>query len=138
MGTLKADNNYKRKCLILFLVMFAAGGLLIALGLPRFKQFFTSKTPEEAISIVVYSLVVVQFLFLVPFGLYLCFFAQRVLKSEQFPPPGQKVFKDTPIQRGTNAKLRSYILFAGGILIIVFAVIFTLVFPPLFYELALG
>lgn len=138
MEILKADRNYKRKCFQIFFLLVAAGVALIAFGLPKFEQLFASKPPEEAISILVNSLVVILLSFFVPFGFYFCLFAWRILKSEQFPPPGQKVFKDTLIHRGIKAKRRSYVFFGSGVLMIAFAVIFILMLPPFIDGLAKG
>jgi hypothetical protein len=138
MEILKADRNYKRKCFKIYLLLAVIGGVLIAFGLPRFKQFVASRPPEEAVSILANSLVATQLLVFVPFGIYNCLFAWRVLKSEQFPPPGQKVFKDTLIHRGVKAKRRSYVLLGGGVFMLAFTLFFTLIFPPVINELVRG
>jgi hypothetical protein len=35
-------------------------------------------------------------------------YARRVLRSDQFPPPGTWVLRDTPLRRGTAARMRAW------------------------------
>jgi hypothetical protein len=45
---------------------------------------------------------------LVPFATYFALFAARIIRSRQFPYPGAKVWRDTPIVRGTRALVRGW------------------------------
>jgi hypothetical protein len=45
---------------------------------------------------------------LVPFAVYFALFAARIIRSRQFPYPGMKVWRDTPIVRGRGALLRGW------------------------------
>lgn len=130
MEILKADKSYKKKCFAIYLMLVAMGGLLIIFGLPKFLHFVSSKPPEEAFSILV-NILEALLLSVVPLGIYFCLLAWRILSAKQFPLPGQRVFKDTLILKGVKAKRRAYFLFGFGVILIAFAVISALTFPPM-------
>ena len=131
MEILKADSNYKRKSFKIYLLLIAIGIGLILFGLPEFKKFIAIKIQEDDISSVLRCFSIMQFMFFVPLGVYSCLLAWRTLKSEQFPPPGQKVYRDTRIRRGNKAKWISYLFFINGALAIAFPIVTALVVPPL-------
>jgi hypothetical protein len=45
---------------------------------------------------------------LVPFAAHFALFAARIIRSGQFPYPGAKVWRDTPIVRGRRALVRGW------------------------------
>ena len=44
----------------------------------------------------------------VPFAVYFALVAARVIRSGQFPYSGMKVWRDTPVVRGTRAPVRGW------------------------------
>lgn len=56
------------------------------------------------------------------FGVYFIRFGLTVVKVGEFPPPGSKVIRDTPVQEGTWAIIRGKVLiFIGVIMFLAFA-----------------
>ena len=45
---------------------------------------------------------------LLPVVIYLSLLAVRIIRSRQFPPPGTRVLRDTPIVRGRKALIRGW------------------------------
>lgn len=47
---------------------------------------------------------------LLPVVIYLSLLAVRIIRSRQFPPPGTRVLRDTPIVRGKKALIRGFFI----------------------------
>ena len=56
----------------------------------------------------------------ISFGIYVIHIAVRVLKTEQFPPPGVRVIRDTKVRTGRRARIIAmfFILFSVFIVVI--------------------
>jgi hypothetical protein len=65
------------------------------------------------------SLVGISCLALLVLAIYLWRIAARVLAAQQFPPPGMRVVRDTPVLRGAAALRRGRIIQGiGGLLVL--------------------
>jgi hypothetical protein len=52
---------------------------------------------------------------LVAFAIYLWSFGAKIIRAQEFPPPGLRVVRDTPVVAGARAVLRGKILKAVAI-----------------------
>ena len=127
-GIIHADKTYRRKVLVICIVLFSLGGLLIGWVLPWAKEYLHRLDPETALSVMKVTLVV-GFLSVVPFGLYLLAFGCKVMEHERFPPPGVKVIRDTKLIEGEKARVRGRLLVVFSLILIVFG-LFAAVYTP--------
>jgi hypothetical protein len=70
-------------------------------------------------------------------SIYLIGVAVRVLKTEQYPPPGLKVIRDTRLQIGWRAKITAYVLLVNSIILIVLVSLIFLFFTKLVSRMSL-
>ena len=106
---IRADKKYRNKALGLFFLLGLLGILLIIWGLPSGMEYLKRLDPKTAFLIIDLVLVFIM-LSMVPIGLFLLNLSRKIMKHECFPPPGMKVIKDTPIEKGKKAKVKGQIL----------------------------
>src|SRR6266436_3582155 len=102
MAVLKADPEYRRKAVFVYLSMVTSGVALIAVvihwGIPALEGYLESHLKEqrfeEALRIG-QALLAALFLPLLPPAFCVYRFSRRILASGQCPPPGTKVMRDT-------------------------------------------
>lgn len=93
----------------------AVGGLLIA-GFDHFGEPFRawlSSDPAEAAHrarLVMYWSALVLSAPLIGFAVYLWLLGARVLRAQQYPPPGFRVIRDTPVVGGPAAVTRGQVI----------------------------
>ncbi len=116
MALLKADPQSRRKLINIYFVVFIVGFIIIQWGLPEFKAFVNQKKPREAAHILLITLSLC-FLSVLPMAIYIYRYGQRILKAGQFPPPGEKVIRDTKIIEGNSARRRGRILIILSLLL---------------------
>ena len=109
----KADPDARRRAFLLIVFAAALGGFLIS-GFEHlrepFREWLTSEPAETArrarlalsVSILVLSTPAIAI------AIYFWLLGRKVLKAEQFPPPGVRVFRDTPVVRGPAAVTRGH------------------------------
>ena len=104
-----ADPDYRKKVLLILLLITLVGFLLLALAVPFVNQLFDQANPEQALQTLK---LVLSVLILMPtlFSVYIIRIAIRTLRQQQFPPEGVKVMRDTPIVYDGKAKQRGIIL----------------------------
>ena len=131
MEIIKADKDYKNKCLKLIVLWCAIGLFLV-----KYSLEFIANMPltEESLDFSL-NLLTLIFLSLIPWGLYICIFAKRIYKTGQFPPLGQKVLRDTRVYRGKVAHQRAFICLILGVFLIVASLIVSIYFPAKFREI---
>jgi hypothetical protein len=66
----------------------------------------------------------VVFVALVEMGVYLILLARRTLRSDQYPPPGMRVIRETRLRKGTQAKRAALSLIVLASLLMVVAFFF--------------
>ena len=117
----KADPEARRKAILVLIFAAALGGLLIS-GFDHFREPFREwlqSDPAETARRARLALSVSMFVLFVPtiaFAIYFWLLGKKVLLSQQFPPPGYRVTRDTHIVRGAAAVTRGHaiqILAAG-------------------------
>jgi hypothetical protein len=111
----KADPAARRQALLLIVLAAAIGGLLIA-GFEHirepFREWLASEPAEAArrAKRVLYVAAIILCVPLVAFAIYLWLLGARVLRAQQFPPPGYRVIRDTPVLEGHGATTRGHVI----------------------------
>jgi cytochrome bd-type quinol oxidase subunit 2 len=119
-----------RKKVILFLIIVVLTSLVLE---PHFKAYMdqlsqlSKEDPDLALEktmlLLKWSLRVV-FVALVGMGAYLILLARRTLRSDQYPPPGMRVIRDTRLRTGNQAKKAAISLIVLAALFIAVAFFF--------------
>ncbi|HHE39271.1 MAG TPA: hypothetical protein ENL20_11965 [Candidatus Cloacimonetes bacterium] len=124
----KADKNYRKKILLIAFTLIVIGFFLLRYFQALLNRLSTlaEESPGLAIKKAENSLKIIFFvMFLLSLGL--CFYLYRlgtsILKSEQFPPPGIKVIKDTKLETGRKARSRGRMLQVLSILFLMMGVL---------------
>ena len=111
----KADPEARRQALLAVIFGAAVGGLLIAgfahFGEP-FRAWLLSEPAETAgrARLALYVSALVLSVPLIAFAVYLWRLGARVLRAQQFPPPGFRVIRDTPVISGPPAMTRGQVI----------------------------
>lgn len=104
---LHADPSSQRQAFVLICVLIVAGALLQWLGLPALMRWLTvadNAVLLHRVGLVFDALAALMLLLSVYSGWY----ASRILRSHQFPPPHSWVLRDTRIVRDGAARLRGW------------------------------
>jgi heme/copper-type cytochrome/quinol oxidase subunit 3 len=133
---IRADNSLRKKTIVL-LVIFVLGLMLLSPylnnRLAAWRQA-AADNPETALarySALFQWLLGITALLVSAASLYLMVVAVRVLKTEQYPPPGLKVLRDTRLQTGRRARITAYVLLVNSIILIVLVTLIFLLFTTL-------
>lgn len=111
----KADPAARRQALLIVICAAAIGGLLIS-GFEQlrepFQEWLTSEPAKTAsrAKLALFVAVLVLCAPLIALSVYLWLVGARVLRAEQFPPPGFRVIRDTPVIRGSSATTRGHVI----------------------------
>ena len=111
----KADPEARRQALLLVIFGAALGGLLIA-GFAHFgeplREWLLSEPAETArrARLALYWSALVLSVPLIAFAVYLWLLGARVQRAQQFPPPGFRVVRDTPVISGPAAVTRGQVI----------------------------
>ena len=109
----KADPEARRKAVLLLVFAAALGGLLVS-GFDHMREPFREwlvSEPAETVRRARLALSISMLVLAVPaiaFAVYLWLLGKKVLMALQFPPPGFRVVRDTPIVRGEAAVIRGH------------------------------
>jgi len=115
MDVRRADAAFRRVVFAVLGASACAAALLIR-GLERYQEPLSAwvrgdaigSTPRTEIVVAVFAIVLVAPLAAV--ATYLSSLGRRAVRSGEFPPPGARVIRDTPIARGTEACSRGRVL----------------------------
>ena len=110
----KADPASRKLAVVLLLTGTGIGALLIG-GFDRYHGELLDWIlvgPESAqkIKLALLSVAALQLAPLLALALYLWSLGERVRRSREFPPPGLRVLRDTPIVSGEKAIYRARLL----------------------------
>lgn len=129
----RADPEARRQAVLLVVFATATGALLIA-GFEYFREplheWLTSEPAETArrAKLALYVAVLILCVPVIALSVYLWLVGARVLRAQQFPPPGFRVFRDTPVIRGSGATTRGHAIqilaVCLGISVVVLALFF--------------
>ena len=105
----KADPAARRQALLVIVFAAATGALLIA-GFEHFREWLSSEPAETArrAKLAVYVSAFILSAPVIAFAIYLWLLGARVLRAQQFPPPGFRVILDTPVVGGQGAVTRGH------------------------------
>jgi hypothetical protein len=112
METQRADPGLRRTAALVFLALVLVG----AAGLVALQIWLSGLAQPAAVSsqgqllAAFAGLVGTACVSLLALAVYLWRTAGRVLAAGQFPPPGMRVVRDTPVLRGTKALRRGRII----------------------------
>jgi hypothetical protein len=121
---LRADPRLRHGTLLVVLILLGLG-VVGLFGLDRYLQGVAAdaQLEPEAVFRKIFNLLRLSFVAggvgLILSGAYLGRFAMRILASGQFPPPGARVIRDTPILRGAPAKRQGRSMATLAILLVV-------------------
>lgn len=111
----KGDPAARHQAILLMVFAAAIGGLLIA-GFDHIRELFRdwlSSEPAETARRAKLAVWVSAFILSAPviaFAIYLWVLGSRVLRAQQFPPPGFRVIRDTPVVGGSGATARGHVM----------------------------
>lgn len=111
----KADPTARRQAVLAVIFGAAVGGLLIA-GFDHFhgpfREWLLSDPAETArrARLAMYLAAFVLSAPLIAFAVYLWLLGARVMRAQQFPPPGVRVIRDTPVIGGPAAVTRGQVI----------------------------
>lgn len=111
----KADPAARRQAVLVIVFATATGALLIA-GFEHFREPFLewlSSEPAETVRRAKLAVYVSAFILSAPviaFAIYFWLLGARVLRAQQFPPPGFRVIRDTPVVGGRGAMIRGHVI----------------------------
>ncbi|HEY7655830.1 MAG TPA: hypothetical protein VH881_03110 [Burkholderiales bacterium] len=111
----KADPAARRRAVLAIIFGATVGGLLIAgfdhFGEP-FRAWLTSDPAATAgrARLAIYLSALVLSAPVIAFAVYLWLLGKRVLRAQQFPPPGFRVIRDTPVMDGPTAVVRGQVI----------------------------
>lgn len=127
----KADNRLRIIGLILIILILLACFVTYNLFQKYYKQvqIVAESNPELAIvkmasilKAIVYINPIIFFLFF----LYFITMGTKTYRSQQYPPPGVKVIRDTYIVEGKKAKIYGIGLWVVAFILVLFAIVFFL------------
>jgi hypothetical protein len=107
----KADPEARRRAILMVVFGEAIGALLIA-GFGYFRgslhEWLVSDSAETAFRgrLVICAAAVLLAAPLIAFALYLWLLGAKVVRAQQYPPPGLRVIRDTPVISGPGAVTR--------------------------------
>jgi len=133
MTVLKADPEYRRKVVFVFVAFVALGTVVIPWGLPALNAFLKEKRPEGAFRIVE-VLLIMLFLPLLPWAFYFYRLGRRILTSGRYPPPGTKVIRDTEMLEGKTARRKAYQMMIFSVVLAAVALMAMFFIPHLLGE----
>jgi hypothetical protein len=111
----KADLAARRQAILLIVFTAATGALLFAAFehfREPFREWLSSEPAETArrARLAVYISAFVLSAPVIAFAIYLWLLGARVLRAQQFPPPGTRVIRDTPVVGGSGATVRGHVM----------------------------
>jgi len=111
----KADPDARRQAILVIVLGAALGGLLIS-GFEHFREPYSewlASEPAETARRAKLAITISVFVLSAPAivaAIYFWLLGAKVLRAQQFPPPGFRVIRDTPIVRGPAAVTRGHVI----------------------------
>jgi len=106
-----ADPAARRQALMLLIVGVCGGAVALLLFrhyLPTLQQWLAGGPHDfsRRVRLIVFLMIALTSGPLLAFAAYLWWFGARVVRGAQFPPPGSRVIRETPVLRGRSAVAR--------------------------------
>jgi len=112
-----ADRTYRRRVLIIIVVLVVIGVVLIGWVLPRARSYLEGLEAQRALGLSRVALVVL-FLSIIPLAAYLFTVGRKMMKYERFPPPGMKVITDTRVVEGEKVRIQGQVVVVLSLVLI--------------------
>ncbi len=113
---IKADKRTRMLFILAWIVCVCVGVVLTKWGLPWAQGQLEQAEPAKAL-VAIQIFIGFVFLSVVPCGVYLFRFGQRVVRFQQMPPPGTKVIVDTKVLVGAKAVTRGRLIMIAALLL---------------------
>jgi hypothetical protein len=120
---LEADPAYRRKMVLALIVLAVLCGaaLILTKSVLDGIEALAAVDPNAAIQKIkglIVGIIAINAVLSSVFGLYFVLLAIRVFRSDQFPPPGMKVVRDTVLRTGKKARTAGVILSGAAVLVL--------------------
>lgn len=121
---IKADGVLKRKIILFYLVVAIVGFVIFKLSYDYLQQMKALalqdiETAVDRMLLFIRVWLALSIAAVVSVGGYLFWFALRVLRSGQMPPPGTRVVRDMKIVEGEKALTRAKVIIMASVLLLV-------------------
>jgi hypothetical protein len=127
----KADPGARRKAVYIILVCTLIGAALIV-SFERYRRqlhdWILADPSGHRMQLVLLSLAFLGSVPLVGFAVYLWSLGSRTVQAQQFPPPGQRVLRDTPVVTGQAALVRGRLVKTLAISLFLAAALLSILF----------
>jgi len=121
---IKADGALKKKIFLFYVVVAIAGIIVFKLSYDYLQELRVLaqediNTAVDRMLFFIHVWLAVSIVAIVAVGGYLLWFALRVLRSGQMPPPGTRVIRDMKVIDGERAMKRAKVLIVASVLLVV-------------------
>ena len=121
---IKADAVLKKKIIIFYVIVAIVGVIVFKFSYDYLQEMRVLAqedidTAADRILLFIHVWLVVSVVAVMGVGGYLLWFALRVLKSGQMPPPGTRVIRDMRIIEGEKAMKRAKVLIIASVLLVI-------------------
>lgn len=121
---IKADAVLKKKVILFYVAVVIAGIIVFKLSYDYLQELRVLAqedidTAVDRILFFIHVWLVISVAAIAAVGAYLLWFALRVLRSGQMPPPGTRVIRDMKIIDGEKAMNRARVLIVASLLLVV-------------------
>jgi len=117
MAVLKADKAYRRRYFLMVFILLLPIPAMVYWGLPVVAEYVCGR-PAGQLFTEVQIVLQMPFLLYLPVAVVSFNQGRRILASGLFPPPGQKVIRDTVILEGKAARRRGYLVIFFGVFVL--------------------
>ncbi len=121
---LRASTKYRWLIMVIFLAMVLLGWLFLQMTqtyIQDLKQL-SQHAPEQALNKSSFLLVFISMMAGFPavgIGTYFLYQGNQIRRARQYPSPGTRVLKDTPVLEGTPAIMRGQLIMGLGGFVVV-------------------
>ena len=127
---IKADAALKKKIIIFYVVVAIVGVILFKLSYDYLQEMRVLAqedidTAADRMLLFIHVWFVISVVAVVGVGTYLLWFAMRVLKSGQMPPPGTRAIRDMKVIEGEKATKRAKVLIVASVLLVIIGLVVT-------------
>jgi hypothetical protein len=127
---IKADAALKKKIIIFYVVVAIVGVIVFKLSYDYLQEMRVLAqedidTAADRMLLFIHVWLVISVVAVLGVGGYLLWFALRVLRSGQMPPPGTRVIRDMRVIEGEKATKRAKVLIIASVLLVIIGLLVT-------------
>ncbi len=121
---IKADAALKKKIIIFYVIVAIIGVIIFKFSYDYLQEMRVLAqedidTAADRMLLFIHVWLVISVVAVMGVGGYLLWFALRVLRSGQMPPPGTRVIRDMRIIEGEKATKRAKVLIIASVLLVI-------------------